>query len=178
MVTAFESENRQSSHCKRISRKPRSRDDSHTLLISVFLMKIGVAQVGTPKSWQPQDAILKLREYVENASEQGVEHLVFPEAFIGGYPKFSNFGTHVGDRKPEGRKEFAKYYKGAITVPGPYIDQIVEIAEQNKIFLVVGVIEKEEIGGTLYCTAVFIHPEKGYVGKHRKVSFVQNCVQT
>jgi len=40
------------------------------------------------------------------------------------------------------------------------------IAKNTDIFLVVGVIEKE--GGTCYCTVVFIHPQVGFVAKHRK----------
>ncbi|GAB5589360.1 hypothetical protein Unana1_04260 [Umbelopsis nana] len=132
-------------------------------------VKVGVAQVGTPSTWNPQDAVAKLKSYVEQASKEGVEHLVFPEAFIGGYPKYSTFGAFVGDRKPEGRQEFARYSYGAITVPGHFVDQIADIAREHSMFLVVGVIEREEFGGTLYCTAVYIHPEQGYVGKHRKL---------
>jgi predicted amidohydrolase len=40
------------------------------------------------------------------------------------------------------------------------------------VFLVVGVIEKDDYAasaGTLYCTAVFVDPERGVVGKHRKL---------
>ena len=39
---------------------------------------------------------------------------VFPEAFIGGYPKGASFGTPVGMRKPEGRTAFARYHAGAV----------------------------------------------------------------
>ncbi|KAI9287819.1 putative amidohydrolase [Umbelopsis sp. AD052] len=132
-------------------------------------MKVAVAQVGTPASWKPEDAIAQLDAYAKDAAEQGVEHIVFPEAYIGGYPKGSTFGAYVGNRTIEGRKEFARYYNGAITVPGPHVDQLAEIANKHGLFMVVGVIEREEHGGTLYCTAVFIHPDQGCVGKHRKL---------
>lgn len=134
-------------------------------------MKVAVAQVGTPASWKPEEAIAKLEEYAQDAAKQGVEHIVFPEAYIGGYPKGSTFGAYVGTRTPEGRKEFTRYFNGAIAVPGPCIDQVAEISSKHRMFIVVGVIEREEHGGTLYCTAVFIHPDRGYVGKHRKVRF-------
>lgn len=35
--------------------------------------------------------------------------------------------------------------------------------------LVVGIIEKDEHGGTLYCTVIFIDSNAGYVAKHRKL---------
>ena len=44
-----------------------------------------------------------------------------------------------------------------------------ELAGKAGIFTVIGVIEKSMESGTLYCTAVYIDPEKGYVGKHRKL---------
>jgi len=49
----------------------------------------------------------------------GARLVVFPEAFIGGYPKGQDFGAGVGSRTPEGRKLFRRYYESAIDVPGP-----------------------------------------------------------
>lgn len=46
------------------------------------------------------------------------------------------------------------------------------MARTYGIFLVVGVIEKEDYAasaGTLYCTAVYVDPRQGVVGKHRKL---------
>jgi len=74
----------------------------------------------------------------------------------------------VGDRTPEGRDEFVRYYKSAIEIPSPAITRIESISRKTDVFLVVGVIERD--GGTLYCTVVFIDPAKGYVGKHRKLT--------
>lgn len=135
---------------------------------SVSKMKVAVAQVGTPGTWKVEDAIEKLRSYVEQAHAQEVKQLVFPEAFIGGYPKYSTFGAHVGERKPEGRKEYARYHSGAIEVPSLHTQQLEGIASQFDMFLVIGVIEKD--GGSLYCTVIYIDPDVGLVGKHRKVS--------
>ncbi|KAG7099159.1 hypothetical protein E1B28_001030 [Marasmius oreades] len=79
----------------------------------------------------------------------------------------STFGAVVGDRSPEGRDEFLRYHSAAIEVPSPAVSRIEEISKQNGIFLVVGVIERD--GGTLYCTAIFVDPKEGLVGKHRKL---------
>lgn len=73
----------------------------------------------------------------------------------------------MGDRLPEGRDEFARYYNAAVDIPSPAISRIEEISKENDVFLVVGVIERDQ--GTLYCTAIFVDPAHGLVGKHRKL---------
>jgi predicted amidohydrolase len=67
----------------------------------------------------------------------------------------------------EGRNEFLRYHAAAIEIPSPAIDRIVRISKETGVFLVVGIIEREK--GTLYCTAIFVDPEEGYIGKHRKL---------
>jgi predicted amidohydrolase len=79
----------------------------------------------------------------------------------------STFGVVVGERSPEGRDEFLRYHSAAIDIPSPAISRIESISKDTGVFLVVGVIERD--GGTLYCTVVFIDPQQGYLGKHRKL---------
>jgi hypothetical protein len=85
---------------------------------------------------------------------------------VGGYPKMSTFGAVVGERSADGRDEFVKYYDAAIEVPSAAIFRMETISRDTGVFLVVGVIERDN--GTLYCTVVFIAPE-GYITKHRKL---------
>lgn len=79
----------------------------------------------------------------------------------------STFGTVVGARSGEGREEFLRYHSSAIGIPSPATEKLEEISKEKKLFLVVGIIEKE--GGTLYCTVVFVDPKEGLVAKHRKL---------
>jgi len=79
----------------------------------------------------------------------------------------SHFGVVVGGRTPEGRNEFLRYYNSAIELPSPTLSQVEAISKDTGVFLVVGVIERS--GGTLYCTAIFVDPAEGFVGKHRKL---------
>ena len=73
----------------------------------------------------------------------------------------------MGSRSDKGREQFLQYHKGAIEVPSEATDTIASIASKYNVFLVLGVIERD--AGTLYCTAIFVHPSKGLVGKHRKL---------
>jgi nitrilase len=101
-----------------------------------------------------------------NAARAGAQLAVFPEAFVGGYPRGVTFGTVLGDRTPEGRDHFRRYWESAVDVPGPDVERLAEVARGTGLHLVVGVVERE--GGTLYCTVLFLSPA-GYLGKHRKL---------
>lgn len=103
---------------------------------------------------------------LEETAATGAKIAVFPEAFIGGYPRGLDFGCAVGRRTPEGRGDFARYAKGAITVPGAEVDQIAEACMRLDLTVALGVIERDM--GTLYCTILYFTP-KGYEGKHRKL---------
>jgi nitrilase len=101
------------------------------------------------------------------AEAEGARLVVFPEAFLGGYPKGHDFGARVGSRTPEGRKLFRHYYESAIDVPGPATERIGEAARAIGAWCCIGVIERD--GGTLYCTALFFAPDGTLAGKHRKL---------
>ena len=104
---------------------------------------------------------------VAEATAAGAQLVVFPEAFVSGYPKGADFGARVGSRTTEGREWFRRYHASAIDVPGPATERLGEIARERGVFLVIGVIERA--GGTLYCTALFIDPVGTLLGKHRKL---------
>jgi len=101
------------------------------------------------------------------AETAGAQLVVFPEAFLGGYPKGEDFGARVGSRTPEGRKLFRRYYEGAIDVPGPQTDWLAAAAGNAGAWVVIGAIERD--AGTLYCTALYFSPEGKLAGKHRKL---------
>jgi nitrilase len=101
------------------------------------------------------------------AGKRGAQLLVFPEAFIGGYPKGADFHIYLGARTPQGRAEYKRYFDAAVEVQGPEIAQLAKACAEHKMYVVVGVIERD--GGTLYCTALFLSPAGELLGKHRKL---------
>lgn len=119
-----------------------------------------------PVAFQTDATVAKTVALIEAASAQGAQVVVFPEAFIGGYPKGVDFGARVGMRSPEGRQTFQRYWASAIDVPGPVTHTLGEVARTHQLHLVVGVIERE--GGTLYCTVLFFGDDGRLLGKHRK----------
>lgn len=115
----------------------------------------------------PRGSAAKAAALIEEAAGSGAKLIVFPEAFIGGYPKGNSFGTPVGMRKPEGRDAYRRYHEAAIDLDGEEVAVIAEATARTGAFVVVGVIERE--AGTLYCTALFFDGERGLVAKHRKL---------
>ena len=111
--------------------------------------------------------IEKAVDYLGTAAATGAELVVFPEAFLGGYPKGLDFGARVGSRTAEGRSMFRRYYESAIDVPGRVTDVIGAACRDRCVHAVMGCIERD--GGTLYCTVLFFSPEGALLGKHRKV---------
>ncbi|KAJ7487509.1 carbon-nitrogen hydrolase [Mycena galericulata] len=131
------------------------------------IIRASVVQTCT-QAYSLDATLQKLDELTHLARERdGSQLAVFPEAFIGGYPKFSSFGAVVGERSAEGREEYLRYHSAAIEVPSPATARIEAISKDTGVFLVVGVIERD--GGTLYCTAIFVDPLDGLLGKHRKL---------
>jgi nitrilase len=120
-----------------------------------------------PVAFDCEGTLERAARLVAEATAAGAQLVVFPEAFVSGYPKGADFGARVGSRTPEGREWFRRYHASAIDVPGPATERLGEIARERCVFLVIGVIERA--GGTLYCTALFIGPDGTLVGKHRKL---------
>lgn len=109
----------------------------------------------------------KAVELVARAAGGGAQVIVFPEAFIPGYPKGLDYGLVVGARDAAGREEFRVYLEAAIAVPGPETARLGEAAAAHGAYVVMGVIERD--GGTCYCTVLFFGPDGRLLGKHRKL---------
>jgi nitrilase len=129
-------------------------------------VKAAVVQAGAV-AFDPGASVEKARGWMAEAAAGGARLAVFPEAIIGGYPKGADFGARVGMRSPEGRREFRRYFEGAIEVPGPHTETLGEAARTHGLHVVIGVVERA--GGTLYCTALFFGPSGELLGRHRKV---------
>ncbi|MET3660952.1 nitrilase-related carbon-nitrogen hydrolase [Aquamicrobium ahrensii] len=128
--------------------------------------RIAVIQAGTSLFDTPR-TLERMEAHCQAAAAEGVELAVFPEAYVGGYPKGLDFGARIGTRTAAGRDDFVRYWQAAIDVPGPETARIGSFAAKMKAHLVTGVIERD--GGTLYCTALFFGPDGALLGKHRKL---------
>ena len=103
-----------------------------------------------------------MRTLAAEAAAANAQLIVFPEAFVSGYPRGLDFGARVGSRTPEGREMFRRYWESAVDVPGPACAALGATAREVQAHLVIGVIERQ--GGTLYCTVLFFAPDGTLLG--------------
>lgn len=128
--------------------------------------RVAVVQVGSVLFDTPR-TLEKLAARTADAAARGAKLIVFPEAFVGGYPKGLGFGARMGSRTPEGREEFRRYFAAAIDVPGHATEAIGKVAREHGVHMVVGAVERA--GSTLYCTALFFGPNGSLLARHRKL---------
>ncbi|MDF2671565.1 MAG: nitrilase, partial [Paenibacillus sp.] len=133
-------------------------------------LTIAVVQAA-PVLFDKASSLQKIAEHVGAAAAQGAKVVVFPETFIPGYPRGLTFGTRVGSRQVSGRVDWARYWENAIDIPGKDTDVIGEIAKEYGVYLIVGVVERDQewSKSTLYNSILYVGPEGEVLGKHRKL---------
>ncbi|KFK44999.1 hypothetical protein AALP_AA1G330900 [Arabis alpina] len=139
------------------------------------IVRASIVQASTVYNNTPA-TLEKAEKLIAEAASNGSKLVVFPEAFIGGYPRGFRFGIGVGVHNEDGRDEFRNYHASAIRVPGPEVEKLAEVAGKNNVYLVMGAIEKD--GYTLYCTALFFSSQGLFLGKHRKLmpTSLERCI--
>ena len=130
--------------------------------------KIACVQL-TPVIFNKQKSLEKAVEWIEKAAEKDVKLLVYPESFIPAYPAGLGFGTVVGSRTPAGRDQFRMYWENSVEVPGKETEILAGLAAKHKMFIMMGVTERDSVSKTLYCSMLWFSPSGKLIGKHRKL---------
>src|SRR5271166_108508 len=120
-----------------------------------------------PIAFDLEQSLQKAQMLVAEAATRGAQLVLFPEAFVSAYPRGLDFGAVVGARSDRGREEFRRYWESSVDVPGPPVKRLGQIARKCRVYLVIGVVERDS--GTLYCTILFFAPDGVFLGKHRKI---------
>ncbi|KAH8806141.1 carbon-nitrogen hydrolase [Xylogone sp. PMI_703] len=153
------------------------------------VLRVAAAQCRTLDS--TASTLKQLEDKVKDAASNGVDLILFPEVYLGGYSRSATFGAYIGERTAHGYEQYLRYFNGAVdlgdTPEGADDDwvhrrlsvgdkslrgdgtreELERIARETGVYIVTGVLERS--GGTLYCAVIYVDPEKGVVGKRRKV---------
>src|SRR5262245_6380537 len=133
--------------------------------------EINVAVVQAASVFLDREAsIQKTIALAREAANEGAQIVLFPEAFIPGYPRGLSFGATVGNRTAEGRTLFRRYANEAITAPSEDTTRLAQTAEELGIYLAIGLVDRDAVTpGTLYCTLALLSPEGELLNLHRKL---------
>lgn len=131
-------------------------------------IKVGVVQA-TPILFNVEKSVSLTIQWIEYAQREGCELLLFPESFIPAYPRGISYDAVVGKRTERGRELWLDYWKNSIEDSSKYVKQIGDAAKKAKMYVALGVTERERIGGTLYCSLFYFGSDGSFLGKHRKL---------
>ncbi len=107
-------------------------------------------------------SVAKAVELIAEAADLGADLAVFPEAFVSFYPQRS-----WDDAGESGLWD--RFYRSAVEVPGPLVDELVGACRRTGIHAVLGVNERDPARhGSVYDTMLVLGPH-GVAQRHRKL---------
>jgi nitrilase len=106
---------------------------------------------------------------IAEAGAHGARLVVFPEAFVPGYPLW--VWSIAAGQTHALRALYAELLDQSITVPSPAVDRLGEAAKSAGVFVAIGINERnaEASGTSLYNSLLFIGADGEMLGVHRKL---------
>ena len=132
------------------------------------IITIATAQIA-PVFLDKVKTVQKACEAILEAGDKGAELIVFPEAFISGYP---DWVWLIPNSKGADLNElYVKLVENSVSVPDDATRKLCEAAKKAKIHVVMGMHERnsETSGASLFNSLLFIDNKGLIVGKHRKL---------
>lgn len=131
-------------------------------------IKIAAAQL-TPVFLNKEKTIEKACEAISEAGKNGAQLIVFPEAFISGYPDWvwlipNSKGAILNDL-------YCRLVENAVSVPDDSTLKLCKSAKEAGINVVIGMNERnaDKSSASLYNSILFINDEGNLAGIHRKL---------
>ena len=131
-------------------------------------VKVAVAQIA-PVFMDKERTIEKACRYIKEAGDNGAELIVFPEAFIPGYPAFYTLGY---ESNPHDWTDYMiALQDNSILIPGDDTRIIGKAAREAGAYVVMGCNELSDTPAsqTVYNSLVFIDKFGEVMGRHRKL---------
>jgi nitrilase len=107
---------------------------------------------------------------IAEAAAGGAALVVFPEAYIPGYPIWT-WRLRPGGDFGMSEELHAGLLKAAVSLDGDQLSPVMDAAAEHKVTVVLGINERdtEFSGATLYNTVVVIGPDGRLLNRHRKL---------
>jgi len=109
------------------------------------LLRIGLAQIA-PVWLDRERTILKVKTYVERASEQGCHLVAFGEALVPGYPFWLELTDGARFNSSLQKSIFAEYAEQAVQPEAGHLDGLCAAAAAHRIAIYLGTVERAADG--------------------------------
>jgi nitrilase len=131
-------------------------------------VKVAAVQVA-PFFLDKTRTVNKACDMIKQAGAENAKLLVFPEAFISGYPDW--VWLLQNSKSKELNQLYIDLVNNAVSIPDSATNQLCEMAKQAGIYVVMGMNElnSESSNNSLYNTILFIDDKGNISGKHRKL---------
>ncbi len=122
-----------------------------------------------PDYFDRDASVEKAIALIGEAAGNGAQLVVFPEAWLPGYPAYI-FGA-AGWEDAASKRTFARLHRNAVEVPSPATEALCRAARANGVHVVMGCTERDTAfsGGTLFNSLLFIGGDGSLLGVHRKL---------
>lgn len=132
------------------------------------IVKVAAAQL-SPIFLNKEKTIEKACKTILEAGKNGAKLIVFPEAFISGYPDW--VWLIPNSKGAELNELYLKLVQNAVSVPDDSTRQLCTAAKESGINVIIGMheINTETSGASLFNSLLFIDDQGLIVGKHRKL---------
>lgn len=130
--------------------------------------KVAAVQT-TPVFMDKKATIEKACELINQAAKEGASLVVFPEAFVSGYPDW------VWVLPPAKKNLISELYRemldSAVSIPDSSIRRLGKAAKQAGVYVAIGINERnsEASNASLCNTLLYLGPDGEILGKHRKL---------
>jgi len=127
---------------------------------------VAAAVQATPVFLDRAATVARAVALIEEAASHGARLVLFPEAFVPGYPDW------VWRAPPWGggtARLFERLVDQAVTVPGPDVDALAAAARRVDAYVAIGLNEREPHGSTVYNSLLYLGPDGSVLGVHRKL---------
>ncbi len=134
-------------------------------------MKNKIAIIQKPPVYLDKEKTVSLAvTHVEEAVKNGAALVIFPEAYVSGYP------TWVWRLRPGGDMGLSseiheRMLQSAVDLSSDDLNPLIDAAKKNKVTIVVGVneVDSEFSGTTIFNTVITIGPDGSVLNRHRKL---------
>jgi len=131
-------------------------------------LKVGAVQAA-PVFLDKNATIDRACTLIDEGAKAGASLLVFPEAFVSGYPDW--VWTVPPAKKPLINELYSKLLESAVTIPDDSVNRLAKAAKDSRVYVTIGVNERnsEASSASLCNTTLYLGPDGKILGKHRKL---------